>query len=185
MKRIEAIEEIMKCVDEDTFVVCNMGAPSKELYHLNDRAQNFYMLGSLGLVSSISLGIALSKPDKQIVCIDGDGSLLMNLGSLSTISYVNPQNLTLIVIDNGVYGSTGNQKSHTSRNTLLDDVAEGVGIESVLVITEKDDISRYLLDFDEGCHFVLIKTEPGNVELDPIPIDPMEIKRRFMNALRK
>jgi sulfopyruvate decarboxylase subunit beta len=109
----------------------------------------------------------------------------MNLGSLSTIGYVNPQNLTLIVIDNGVYASTGNQKTHTSGKTLLNDIAEGAGIESVLLITEQDEITRNLMDFEEGCHFILIKTEPGNEKLDPIPIDPMEIKRRFMNALRK
>lgn len=185
MKRFDAIREIMSCVDDDTFVLCNLGSPSKELYYINDREQNFYMLGSMGLVSSISLGIAIAKPNKKVVCIDGDGSLLMNLGSLSTISYVNPQNLTLIVIDNGVYASTGNQKTHTSGNTLLDDIAKGAGIESVLLITEQDEITRSLMDFEEGCHFVLIKTDPGNEKLDPIPIDPLEIKRRFMNALRK
>ena len=73
--RIDEIEQILisnsKGVDEETFVICNLGAPSKELYYLNDREQNFYMLGSMGLVSSISLGIAITHPNKQVVCIDG------------------------------------------------------------------------------------------------------------------
>ena len=78
------------------------------------------MLGSMGLASSIAFGIAIAKPSKKVWCIDGDGSLLMNLGSLSTIANNQPRNLTLIVIDNGSYGSTGDQKTYTSKKTRLE-----------------------------------------------------------------
>lgn len=101
---------------EDEIVVSNIGDPSKELYKIKDRPRNFYMLGSMGLASSISLGIALSKSE-NVVCLDGDGALLMNLGSLATIANYNPKNLVLIVLDNGSYGTTGNQPSFTSGTT--------------------------------------------------------------------
>ena len=93
MARYEAIEDIMKNID-DELIVCNIGFPSRELYEIDDRDENFYMIGSMGLASSIGLGLALARPDKKIVVIDGDGSLLMNMGSLVTIYAANPSNLT-------------------------------------------------------------------------------------------
>ncbi len=111
MKRRDAITEIMKSVD-DEIIVCNIGFPSRELYDIYDRSENFYMIGSMGLASSIGLGLAISQPEKNIIIIDGDGALLMNMGSLVTINACNPKNLTWIVINNGAYGSTGNQKTY-------------------------------------------------------------------------
>ena len=90
MARFEAIYEIMEYID-DELVVCNIGFPSRELYEINDRDENFYMIGSMGLASSIGFGLALARPDKDIVVIDGDGSLLMNMGSLVTIFANNPR----------------------------------------------------------------------------------------------
>ena len=77
MKRRDAIAKIMSAID-DELVLCNIGFPSRELYDIDDRNENFYMIGSMGLVSSIGLGLALAKPNKKIVIIDGDGSFLMN-----------------------------------------------------------------------------------------------------------
>ena len=105
MARYEAIQDIMNYIDEE-LVICNIGFPSRELYEINDRSKNFYMIGSMGLASSIGFGLALAKPYEDVVVIDGDGSLLMNMGSLVTIFANNPSNLTWIVIDNGAYGST-------------------------------------------------------------------------------
>ena len=102
MMRRDAIKKIMENI-EDEVIVCNIGFPSRELYDIQDRVRNFYMIGSMGLASSIGLGLAISKVDEKIVVIDGDGSLLMNMGSLVTIAANNPKNLTLIVINNGVY----------------------------------------------------------------------------------
>ncbi|MEJ2250502.1 MAG: sulfopyruvate decarboxylase subunit beta [Candidatus Lokiarchaeota archaeon] len=184
MKRYNILQEISRLL-EDQIVVCNIGIPSKELYHLKDRNENFYMLGSMGLVSSIALGIAIAKPDKKIWCIDGDGSLLMNLGSLSTIAYENPQNLTLIVIDNHAYGSTGNQETHTKYNTKLDEVAIGCGFTSVNRIRKKEQIEPILSQLDEGNHFILIEAEPGNKKLKNISLSPKHIKERFIKALNR
>ncbi len=109
MKRRDALKKIIGLIN-DELIVCNIGFPSRELYDIYDRDETFYMIGSMGLASSIGLGLALSKPNRNVVVIDGDGALLMNMGSLVTINACKPRNLTWIVINNGAYGSTGNQE---------------------------------------------------------------------------
>jgi sulfopyruvate decarboxylase subunit beta len=183
MNRYDVLQEIVKVL-EDQLIICNLGIPSKELYHLRDRAENFYMLGSMGLASSIALGVALSIPGRNVWCIDGDGSILMNLGSLSTIANSKPKNLTLIVIDNGVYGSTGNQITNTSKKTDLDVVAKGAGFEYIKVINNVQEIVPELKKPHHLCRFVLIKTQPGNADLKNIPLSPIEIKERFMHSIK-
>ena len=184
MKRFDALKEIIKILD-DQLIVCNLGIPSKELYNLKDRDESFYMLGSMGLASSISLGLSISQPEKSVWCIDGDGSLLMNLGSLSTIANVNPNNLTLIVMDNGSYGSTGDQKTYTSQKTRLEIIAEGAGFESIEIIDKKENIVPTLKNLNQQCNFILIKTKPGNAQVKNIPIHPEKIKERFMRSILK
>ena len=110
MIRYNAIQEIMNHITNE-LIICNIGFPCKELYQIKDREENFYMLGSMGLCSSIGLGIALSNPNKKVISIDGDGSILMNLATLVTIKNQNPKNYILIILDNGAYGSTGNQET--------------------------------------------------------------------------
>lgn len=182
MKRFDAISGIIDSISNE-ILVCNIGAPSRELFSIKDRDENFYMLGSMGLASSIALGIAISKSKKKVWCIDGDGSILMNLGSLSTIANNQPSNLTLIVIDNGVYGSTGNQKTYTSNKTCLETIAKGAGFDSITVISHKDDIMPTLKNLNKGCHFVKIMTLPGNAQVKNIPLKPEEIKDRFMKSI--
>jgi sulfopyruvate decarboxylase subunit beta len=184
MKRYDIIKEIVNVLT-DQLIVCNLGIPSKELYHLRDRAENFYMLGSMGLASSLALGIALSIPERNVWCIDGDGSILMNLGSLSTIASANPKNLTLIVIDNGVYGSTGNQITNTSKKTELDVVARGAGFEYIKVINSAQEIIPELKKSHNSCRFVLIKAQHGNADLKNIPLSPIEIKKRFVLSMQR
>jgi len=184
MKRFDALKKIIDVID-DQFVVCNLGQTSNELYFLKDKPQNFYMMGSNGLSSSIALGIALTNPKLKVWCIDGGASLLMNLGSLSTISFANPLNLTLIVIDNGVYESTEDQKTHTNRKTKLDAIARATGFESIFVINNREDIVPTFMELGTGCHFILIKTEPENVDVPNISLSPKNIKTRFMDSISK
>ena len=178
MARYEAIKEIMECIDEE-LVICNIGFPSRELYEINDRPKNFYMIGSMGLASSIGLGLALAKPYEDVVVIDGDGSLLMNMGSLVTVFANNPSNLTWIVIDNGAYGSTGNQDTYAQVVDLVD-IARGVGFKN----------SHYSFDVDlkefiksDDASFIVYRTEPGNSDAPIIDIDPITIKERFMSSI--
>lgn len=178
MARYEAIKDIMEQVDEE-LVICNIGFPSRELYEINDRSKNFYMIGSMGLASSIGLGLALAKPSKNVVVIDGDGSLLMNMGSLVTVFANNPSNLTWIVIDNGAYGSTGNQDTYAQMLDLVD-VAKGVGFENSY---DFNDINLKDVMHNENASFVVYRTEAGNSKAPIIDLDPITIKERFMKSI--
>jgi len=180
MKRMDVIREI---AGRSGLVVCNIGFPSRELYAVCDRSEHFYMLGSMGLASSIGLGLALSCSETVYV-IDGDGSILMNLGSLVTIAHHGPANLCLVVIDNHVYGSTGSQPTYTGRQADLAAIARGCGnrhVERVLSPTElRDALDRNA----QQCRVVIAETDPGNEQVPLIPLTPTGIRQRFMAGLR-
>ena len=107
MIRSDILKELVPTL-RDELVVCNIGLPSQELHMLDDQPTNFYMLGTMGLASSIGLGLALCQK-ANVITIDGDGSILTNLGTLPTIANNPAPNFTLLIIDNGSYGSTGDQ----------------------------------------------------------------------------
>lgn len=176
--RREAIEDIMNYI-EDELIVCNIGFPSRELYDIKDRDENFYMIGSMGLASSIGFGLALAKPDRKVVVIDGDGSLLMNMGSLVTIFSSSPKNLTWIVIDNEAYGSTGNQETYT-KFVDVKEIADGVGFENCY---NADEVNLKEAIKKDECTFICYKTEPGNSTAPIIDMSPVSIKNRFMKIL--
>ena len=125
MRRVDIIEAIIPVIS-DELVVSNIGLPSQELHMLDDQPTNFYMLGTMGLASSIGLGLALSQKE-TVIAIDGDGSILTNLGTLSTIANNLADNFILLIIDNGTYGSTGDQPTYASGKTSLARVAEASG----------------------------------------------------------
>ena len=179
MARREAIEDIMKQID-DEIVICNIGFPSRELYDIEDRNLNFYMIGSMGLASSIGLGLAIAKPEKDIVVIDGDGSLLMNMGSLVTIFANNPNNLTWIVIDNGAYGSTGNQDTYAQLIDLKD-IAKSVGFKNSFNFKDID--LKKVIKSDDAS-FIVYETEAGNSTAPIIDLTPIMIRDRFMDAIK-
>ncbi len=181
LTRYEIIKSSLPFLQEK-IVVSNIGYPSRELYSLYHQPSNFYMLGSLGLASSIGLGITM-RSSKSTVVIDGDGSLLANLGSLATIAHVAPPNLTILAIDNGVHGSTGNQPTVTRSCVDLAKTAQGLGLRHVYRGTSKDEIESILAELSTGPNFVHIPAKPGNAEVSTIPLTPLEIKQNFMQAI--
>ena len=170
----------------DEIVVCNIGHPSQELFAIKDRPRNFYMLGSMGLASSIGLGLALCTNEKVIV-IDGDGSVLMNMGSLTTIGVNQVKNYILIIVDNESYGSTGFQKTFTSRGINLDKVAKSCNIHKTFMCDQESKIKEIMekvLKSDDGPYCIVIKAEkgmPDNVSI--IPYDSITIRDRFMRSI--
>jgi len=180
MKRYDAIVDIMKSV-EDELVVANIGFPSRELYEIADRKRNFYMLGSMGLASSIGLGLACSQ-EEEVVVIDGDGSILMNLGSLVTIANQNPTNLVLVAIDNGTYGSTGDQPTYCQNTDLLE-LAKSAGFKNCYNFEEVY-FDRILKGKSNNAAFIHYKVEPGNEDVGIIDLNPKTIKNRFMHAIK-
>ncbi|MGZ7109686.1 MAG: sulfopyruvate decarboxylase subunit beta [Methanobacterium sp.] len=180
MERIEAIKKIAESL-EDELVICNIGFPSRELYAVKDSPTHFYMLGSMGMASSIGLGLALSQ-DRKVVVFDGDGSVLMNMGTMVTIFSQEPENMILVVIDNQCYGSTGSQCTYTTKIDLHE-VAKSVGFKSTFVFEEKIDFKQ-VLDA-KGPVFVHMKVKPGNADVPVIDMEPEEIKERFMKEIKK
>lgn len=183
MERIDAIKKISSELTNE-LVVCNIGFPSRELHHIKNSATHFYMLGSMGLASSIGLGLSMSS-NRKVVVIDGDGSILMNLGSLVTIYNQNPKNLILIILDNECYGSTGSQCSYAS-NVDIGSIAEAVGFKNKFFFHNPDkelDLKDVLNT--NGPVFVHLKVNPGNADVPVIPMDAVEIKDRFMCEVKK
>jgi sulfopyruvate decarboxylase subunit beta len=185
MRRYEALQEIMQVVTGELIVI-NLGHPAQELFYLRDRPQNFYMLGSMGLCTSIGHGLALSQ-EKNVIVIDGDAAVTMNMGGFATIGHTRPKNLIQIVIDNAANGSTGFQPSFTAGRLKLEDVARAAGVEQIEVVTEHKRIApavRAALQGDRGPYFILIRTEIGMLhKIGVIPVSPIEIKERFMKSL--
>ncbi len=162
-------------------IVCNLGYPSRELYHVADRPSNFYMMGSMGLANSIGLGLALAAP-RKVVAVDGDGSVLMNMGALSSLAHFGPPNFVLVILDNAVHGSTGNQPSHTALGTDLAGVARASGVASVV---EVDNVQALLTAVEEvgGPAVVLARVESGNEDVPVVPLAPKAIRDRFVAHL--
>jgi sulfopyruvate decarboxylase beta subunit len=180
MTRFEAIKVLVSVADDD-IVVSNLGVPSKELYEISNRGLNFYMTGSMGLVSSIGLGLALSQ-ERHVYVIDGDGSLLMNPNALTGIAAYNPGNLTVIAIDNAACGSTGNQETCTSDQIDLELLARASGIND----TQKAHTGEELRDaLRRKVAFVHTIVKPFNASCREIPLSAKEIKERFMKAVVK
>lgn len=167
---------------EDKLVISNIGFPSRELYQVKHQTSNFYMLGSLGLASPIGLGVALFT-SKQVVVIDGDGSLLSNLGALATIAQEAQQNLTILAIDNGVHGSTGDQRTATSTCVDLAQTARGLGFKNVFRATTREKIISLLSNLTDGPNFVHVPALPGNEQVPLIPLTPSKNKDAFMKAI--
>ncbi len=170
----------LQVVLKNKLVICNIGLPSQELYEINDQPNYFYMLGSMGLASSIGLGLALSQK-KDVVSIDGDGSVLMNMNTLSTIGNRAPKNYTLLILDNGSYGSTGDQKTFTNEKTSLREVAIGSGCKKVIECEAKESANHLLNAFRDkkNSYVIICKIKSGNKKVKPIPLNPIYIRDRF------
>ncbi len=182
MIRSEVLKTLVPVIS-DQFVVCNIGLPSQELHMLDDQPTNFYMLGTMGLASSIGLGLALAQKQK-IIAIDGDGSVLTNLGTLPTIANNPADNFILLIIDNGSYGSTGDQPTYAGMKTSLARVAEACGCDNVVECRAEEtvDVMKAAIASDKMT-IIVCKCESGNIPVPNITIDQVVIRDRFMKAL--
>lgn len=189
MKRFDVIKKIVETLDDESFIVSNIGFPSRELFGIKDRKTTFYMSGSMGMATPIGLGLSLAleenDDDRKVVVIDGDGSLLMNFGELVTVYAQNPRNLIIALIDNEAYGSTGSQETYSSKINLSD-IANSIGFKEVFFIdarksVEDIDMSNYV--DRNGPIFVHIKVNPGNSDAPIIDLSPSKIKNRFMKQI--
>ena len=183
MIRKEAIKIVAEKISDNPIIAAN-GYLSRDLYEVCDKPSNFYMIGSMGLASSIGLGLALKNRKKTFYIFDGDGNLLMNLGSLITIGVHKPKNLIHIVFDNNSHESTGGQPTE-SKTIQLDHVARSTKISTFKVET-KDELIKKLEKTRKiaGPVLILVKISKSKKTSKRVNIEPTKIKSRFMKSLR-
>lgn len=184
MKRLDAVRSVIEALD-GALVVHATGMISRESFLVKDRPENFYMIGSMGLNSAIGLGVALNAPDRLVVVLDGDGSVLMNMGTLASIAELKPGNLIHIALDNESYASTGGQPT-ISGGIALERVAAAAGYPYSARVDRLEDLRAELERLKNGPKpaFLLVKVEPGNAPgLPRVSHTPPEICRRFRQAV--
>ena len=142
-------------------IISGLAGPAKDIGYLTQESPNTFLFGgAMGGAMPTALGLAVSRPSDRVLCVTGDGDLLMSMGSLATIASVKPKNLIIICIDNGLYQETGGQKSHTGLGVNLSKVAEGCGIPNVLSIVNEQELNKGSLLIDnnlDGPIFILLK----------------------------
>ncbi len=181
MTRYDAIRVIAALLGDEA-VVSNIGVPSKELYAARDRPENFYMLGSYTQATPIGLGLAL-KTDRDVVVLDGDGSLL-GTAVLPVVAAESPGNLTIVCLDNGAFGSTGNQPTNAYGQVDMEFLAIAAGIRNTAKVHTPDELRDAWEMRGKGPAFLHVIVQPGNAPVPNIPYAPEDIRDRFMQALR-
>src|SRR5262245_12496528 len=148
---------------QDFLIIAGLGGTAWDIGLLTNNAPHVYPLsGAMGAAAMIGLGLALARRDRRVLVVTGDGELPMNVGALATIAVMNPPNLTIVCVDNGHYGETGYQKSHTSLGTDLEKMAAGAGIKLTRTIEREDEIAEgaRLIRTGNGTAFVVLRVRP-------------------------
>ncbi len=184
MTRAEAIAAARACLTDEVVVHAN-GHICRESFAVGDRPGNFYMIGSMGLAASIGLGVALARPEKRVVIFDGDGNVLMALGTLAMVAAEGARNFLHLVFDNGTYGSTGGQPT-CSRQVPLEEVARGCGYRRALRVSDREALGAAVreLQGEPGPAFLLVEVSPEeSVGLPRVPLPPEVIADRVRGHL--
>lgn len=185
MNRLQAIKTVIDNLGGDELIVHANGAISRESFFCKDRKENFYLLGSMGLPASVGLGIAINRPERKVIILDGDGNVLMGFGNLALIGALKPQNLVHIVLDNQVYGTTGDQPTISSQ-IFLDRIAHAAGYcMSCCVESEAELLERFTGCLAEpGPHFIQVRVTREVIQkCDRIPYSAPQMKERFRSCL--
>jgi thiamine pyrophosphate-dependent acetolactate synthase large subunit-like protein len=180
MKRWDAVAALVPLFPDALVVACN-GMIGRDLYATGDRPNQFYMIGSMGLASSIGLGLALAQPARRVVVLDGDGNVLMNLGTLANVAATRPANYYHVILDNGTHASTGDQKT-ISNVVRLEEVARAAGYRQVWRVREAAALEQAAREFlaCPGPVCLLVEVEPGNQPKVPrVALEAPQIAARF------
>jgi thiamine pyrophosphate-dependent acetolactate synthase large subunit-like protein len=184
MNRFDLTSRLIAKLKNEEAVIGGIGNTNFDLWAAGHRPQNFYMLGSMGLAFPIALGVALAQPDRRIFALEGDGSLLMQLGSLSTIATLAPKNLTMVVMDNGIYQITGAQPTPGAAVADIVAIAVASGLTQSSWAADEDDFERLIEASMSAASPTLI-----GVRIDDKPgtgttrRDPAQIRERFMHGM--
>ncbi|MBB4369206.1 thiamine pyrophosphate-dependent acetolactate synthase large subunit-like protein [Bradyrhizobium sp. cir1] len=184
MNRFDITSRLIAKLQHEEAVIGGIGNTNFDLWAAGHRPQNFYMLGSMGLAFPIALGVALAQPDRRVFALEGDGSLLMQLGALSTIAALKPKNLIMIVMDNGIYQITGAQPTPAAGVADIVAIATGSGLANSAWAADEEDFERLVEEAmsasEPSLIAVRIDDKPG---VGTTRRDPVQIRERFMHGL--
>ena len=184
MIRKEVMKIVLDHIDSQPIISAN-GFISRDLFELKEKNSNFYMIGSMGLASSIGLGVALKNPRKRIYVFDGDGNILMNLGSLVTIGYMRPKNIIHIIFDNQSHESTGGQPT-ASNKIEISKFGKICNFKTFVVSNTKSlkNCLRQIKKINQSI-MIVIKISKSNIQSQRVSLEPEFIKNRFMDSLKE
>ena len=184
LDRREAVAALLKDRG-DMLMITGLGSPGYDVHAASDDDSTFYLWGAMGAAALIGLGLAQARPDRNVVVVTGDGEQLMGLGGLATIAVAKPKNLVIIVIDNGHFGETGMQRSHTGLGLDIAKVAQACGIEARVLrrLGEIEAVRGTLRRRSKGPRLYVVKVRAENVPRSLPPRDAVHLKNRFRSQL--
>ena len=185
LDRVQAVPALVG-KHEDFLIVTGLAGTAKDIAALTGDGDHIYALaGAMGAAAMMGFGLALAQTERRVLVVTGDGELLMNVGALATIAVANPPNLSIVCVDNGHYGETGYQKSHTSFGVDLEKMAIGAGINATRTITRENqiaDASQFIRETN-GTAFVCLRVKATNPPPYRRLLDPAACRNRFRSAL--
>ena len=170
---------------DDLLVVTGLGSPSYDVHAAGDHDGNYYLWGAMGSAALVGLGLAQAKPDRTVMVVTGDGEQLMGLGGLATIAIAAPANLVIVVLDNGHYGETGMQRSHTGFGNLAS-IASAAGFAEAATVTERAGLelaAQSIRERASGPRLFVVKVKPENLPRSLPPRDGVHLKNRLRTHL--
>ena len=188
LQRREVVSKINQARG-DALMVTGLGSSSYDLHAAGDDDRNFYLWGAMGGAAMTGLGVAMAQPDKHIIVLTGDGEMLMGIGALATIGVQQPKNLSIIVLDNGHYGETGMQASHTQFGVDLPGIASASGLPVTMSVTNDAELNKLIEAITAqqqgkgGAIFASVKVAAESPERSLPIVDGVEIKNRFRRTL--
>lgn len=167
-------------------IIAGLGGTARDTTRLTDAGSNLYTLGgAMGAAAMMGLGLALARPDKKVLVVTGDGELLMSVGSLAAIAVINPPNLSIVCVDNGHYGETGYQTSHTGRGVDLEAIAKGSGIKVTATVQSEGDLDAgaKVVAHQGDTSFVLLRVSTKESSPRKRNLDAADCRHIFRKAL--
>lgn len=179
LSRFKAIELILDTLDASAVLICQLGFPSREAFAIKDRDRNFYLLGALGSATLVGIGLAEARPDLKVMVIDGDGAYFFNPNQFFELRHM-PDNLSVALLDNGAWGSTGFQPTLSASGVNLSVLGAAAGRKDWHQVLNRWDWEQAVKSGKKLVHFLI---RPGNADVGTIPLTAKDIKLRFLDAI--
>jgi phosphonopyruvate decarboxylase len=177
--RRDALQAVQAAAGEDDILIATTGYTGRELFALDDKPNQLYMVGSMGCASTLGLGLAIAQPERRVFVLDGDGAALMRMGGMATVGYERPANLVHVLLDNGLHESTGGQFT-VGKSIDFCGVARSCGYQNISSVADPEKLQAVLGNVNSGVSFIHVPTLPGVPEDLPRPdVTPVEVARRL------